>query len=488
MNKWFLGVGGVVLALGGLVAVRTVTFVPGAVADGSAIKVAPAAAFDTNLAAQHLGEAVRFQTVSNQDASQNQVAEWDKLHTWLRTTYPNAHAAMRQEKLGQTLVYTWLGSDPAAQPIIMMAHQDVVPVTAGTEKDWKYQPFAGTIAEGAVWGRGTIDDKGSLVALFEAADALARAGFRPKRTIYLVSGHDEEVGGTGAQAAAKLLASRKVKALFTLDEGGLITTDTPVINAPAMMIGVAEKGYVTLRITAPATGGHSSMPPREIGTVNLAKAVVAVNENQFPLELRGPAAAMIEVLGAKAGGMTKVAVANKWLLGGLITRQMAQSPASAASLHTTIAPTMLEGSPKENVLPQTASALINYRIAPWDSSAKVLESARTATAGLGVKVDFTERTPGEPSPVSSATSLGWQMIVASAQAGHPGTIAAPYLVVGGTDSKHMAGVSTDVYRFAAISMATSDVKMIHGTNEHITLKNLESAIAFYARLLATAAG
>ena len=186
--------------------------------------------------------------------------------------------------------------------------------------------------------------------------------------------------------------------------------------------------------------------------------------------------------------MTKVAAANKWLLGGTIKSQMAKSPSSAALLHTTIAPTMLEGSPKENVLPQSANALVNYRIAPWDNSAMVLERARAVTRGLGVKVDYTERAPREPTPISSSTSLGWQMIVAAAQAGHPGVIASPYLVVGGTDSRSMTPISDDVYRFAAITLATSETKMIHGTNEHISVKNLESLIAFYTRLLATAAG
>ena len=163
-------------------------------------------------------------------------------------------------------------------PIILMAHQDVVPVTEGTEKDWKYPPFAGQVADGAVWGRGTIDDKGSLVALFEAAEALTAQGFAPKRTIYIISGHDEEVGGTGAKAAADLLASRKVKALFTLDEGSVVVTDAPVINGPAIMIGIAEKGYATLKVTAKATGGHSSMPPADLASISLAKAMVAINE------------------------------------------------------------------------------------------------------------------------------------------------------------------------------------------------------------------
>ncbi|MEQ1498889.1 MAG: M20 family peptidase [Novosphingobium sp.] len=488
MKKWVLALGVGAAALGGTVAARTAMFKPDAVGDGSGITVAAAPAFDTQAAAQHLSQAVQIQTISHQNPAEDQLAEWDKLHGWLSSTYPKAHAAMQRELLGKTLLYTWPGSDPAAQPIIVMAHQDVVPVTPGTEKDWKYAPFAGEIADGAVWGRGTIDDKGSLVALFEALEALAGQGFKPKRTVILVSGHDEEVGGSGAVAVAKVLATRKIKALLTIDEGGLIATNTPIINGPAAMIGVAEKGYVTLRVTALAEGGHSSMPPAEIGTINLAKAVIAIHRNQFAMELRGPAAGMVDALAAKAGGLTKVAAANKWLLGGLITAQMAKSPSSAAMLHTTIAPTMLEGSPKENVLPQSANALINYRIAPWDTSANVLERARASSKGLGVTVNFTEKPPREPSPVSSSISPGWQLIVAAAKAGNPDLIASPYLVVGGTDSRSMSGVSDDVYRFAPIKLATSETKMIHGTNEHMTLINFEGMISFYARLIATAAG
>lgn len=490
MKKWVLVAGAAVVALGGTVAARTAMFKPDAVGDGSGITVAPAPAFDTQAAAQHLSQAVQIKTVSNQDPAQNQLAEWDKLHTWLASTYPKAHAAMQRELVGKTLLYTWPGSDPAAQPIIVMAHQDVVPVTPGTEKDWKHAPFAGEIAEGAVWGRGSIDDKGSLVALFEGLEALANAGFKPKRTIILVSGHDEEAGGSGASEVAKVLAARKVKALFTIDEGGLISTDTPMINGPAAMIGIAEKGYATLRVTANAPGGHSSAPPppNEIGTVNLAKAVLAINAKQFPMELRGPAEGMVSVLAAKAGGASKLAVANRWLFGGMIRGQMAKSPASAAMLHTTIAPTMLTGSPKENVLPQSAEALINYRIAPWNTSKDALERARAATKGLPVTVDFTERAPREPSPVSSTSSPGWNLIAATTLADRPGLPVSPYLVVAGTDSRSMSPVSDDVYRFQAIGLASGDIKMIHGTNEHMTLANLESLIRFYARLIATAAG
>ncbi len=488
MRKSVLLTGLGVLVLGGVIAVRTAAFAPADIADGSGITVAAAPSVDVQNAAAHLSAAIRFQTVSNQNAAQNQTAEWDKLRSWLAATYPRAHAAMTKRLVGQTLLYAWPGSDPAAQPIIVMAHQDVVPVTPGTERDWKYQPFAGTVAENAVWGRGAIDDKGSLVALFEAMEALAAQGFKPKRTIYLVSGHDEEVGGSGAAAVAKLLAAEKVKALFTIDEGGVITTDTPMTKTPTMMIGVAEKGYATLQVTAPAEGGHSSAPPKEIGSVNLAKAVLAIHADQFPVELRGPGASMLEVLAAKAGGVSKMAVANRWLFTPQIKAQITSSPAGEAMFHTTIAPTMLNGSPKENVLPQSATALINYRIAPWDSSAKILERARAAVKGLPVTVAWTKIAPREPTPVSSTSSPGWKLIVASAHADRPGIAFAPYLVVGGTDSRNMAGVSDDVYRFAAVELNSDTIKMLHGTNEHISLKNLESQIRFFARLIATAAG
>lgn len=394
---------------------------------------------------------------------------------------------MKREVIDKVaLLYTWEGSDPNAAPIILMAHQDVVPVTPGTAKDWKHPPFAGVVAEGAVWGRGAVDDKGALIGLFEAVELLAQQGFKPRRTVYLVSGHDEEVGGTGAQSIAAVMKARGVKALFTLDEGAAIITDAPVVNAPTIMIGVAEKGYATLRVTAKAKGGHSSMPPDDIGTINLAKAIVAIHAKQFSPELRRPVLDTVQALAAAKGGVVKVAAANPWLFGGMIKKQFGGSPSGAAQLHTTIAPTMLQGSPKENVLPQDAFGLINYRLAPWDRSADIMARAKSAVGSIPVELAW-DRAPREPSPVSSSTSEGWKFVRAAAEAEAPGAPVAPFLVVGGTDSRNFASVSTDVYRFMPMHLSTKQTAMIHGTNEHMTLDNLERMIRFYARLIATSA-
>jgi len=475
-------------ALVAVVLVRTFTFKGPAGTDLASVKVAPPVTVDLAAAAQHLSQAIQIQTVSHQDKGEDRPAEWARLHDFLAATYPAAHAAMTREIVGaNTLIYTWKGSDPSLAPVILMAHQDVVPVTPGTEKDWKHPPFAGEIADGAVWGRGAVDDKGSLITLFEGIEALAKQGFRPKRTVMIVSGEDEETRGTGARAAAAWLQAHGIKAEFVVDEGLAVISDNPVTGGKLALIGTAEKGYATLAVTARAEGGHSSAPPADGGgVVALSRAVVAIATHRFPMDFRGPGADMLRTLAPSAGFPVRMAVANSWLFKPLLLKQIGATPAGAALLHTTIAPTMLKGSPKENVLPQDATAWINYRIAPGDTSASVMARARQAVGSLPVTLSWGE-TRVEPSPVSSTTSEGWKVLAATAGQA-TGAPVAPSLVTAGTDSRNLQPVATDVYRFQPMTFSVRDIAMIHGTNEHLTLANLEQCVQFYARLIATAAG
>jgi carboxypeptidase PM20D1 len=251
------------------------------------------------------------------------------------------------------------------------------------------------------------------------------------------------------------------------------------------LIGIAEKGYGTLVVTAKAKGGHSSVPPRETGVVTLAKAVVAIAGKPFPMKFQGPGADMLRALAPRASLPVKIAVANEWLLAPVIAGQIGATPSGAAMLHTTIAPTMLKGSPKENVLPQDAAAWINYRIAPGDTAASVMARARAATQGLPVTLAWA-KTPDEASAVSSTSSDGWKILAAVAgETAHAPV--APGLVVAGTDSRYLQPVARDIYRFQPMVASLSDTGMIHGTNEHMTLANLARMTGFYARLIATAA-
>ena len=474
---------GVVAAV---VAVRTVTYRAPGGSDGAAVDFAPPVAVDLEGAARHLAEAVRIRTVSHQDPGENDWAEWERLRAWLRDTYPAFHSVATLELVADhTLLYTWAGSDPSLPPIVLLAHHDVVPVTPATEGNWTHPPFAGVVADGAVWGRGSIDDKSSLIGVFEAADALAASGFLPRRTVIIVSGHDEEAGGSGAAAAAELLQSRGVRPQFVLDEGLAVIADYPVLGRPVALVGIAEKGYGTLEVTAPAKGGHSSAPPPQTGVETLARAVLAITAKPFPMEFDGPAAAMLRALAPEAGTLVRMAVANEWLFEPLLVRQLAATPAGAAMLHTTIAPTMLRGSPKENVLPQDAAAWINYRIAPGTPSAEVIERARKATDGLGVEVEWVHA-PYEASPVSSTESPGYRIIAALAGDGGR-TPVAPGLVTATTDSRAFSGIAEDVYRFQPIVASIREFEMIHGTDERLTLDNLQRLTSFYASLIATAA-
>ncbi len=474
-------------AVAAVVGFRTLTYSPSTASSGEAMPdLAAAPPIDTARAARNLAAAIQIRTVSHQDPSANDTAEWDRLHAWLQATYPAAHAAMTREIVaGHTLIYTWPGHDQTLLPILLMAHQDVVPVTPGTEHDWTHPPFDGVIDDTAIWGRGAVDDKGSLVALFEALETLASRGFTPRRTVYVVSGHDEEAGGSGAKAAARLLEQRGVRLEYVLDEGMLIVDDFPLLGRPVALIGVGEKGYATLKVTALATGGHSSAPPPETGVEVLAKAVLAITGKPFALEFDGPAADMVRSLAPDASLLVRMAVANEWLFRPLLVRQLAATPAGAATLHTTIAPTMLRGSPKENVLPQDATGWINYRIAPGTTAADVMQRAAAATRGLDVRLAW-EGTAYDPPPVSSSSSSSYAVLAALAK-GDDGFAVAPALVTATTDSRYMTGLADNVYRFAPIVATLDELAMIHGTNERLTLDNLRRTAEFYSRLIATTA-
>jgi carboxypeptidase PM20D1 len=472
-----------VLVLIGVVLYRTFTYGPGQSAAAPVALAAPIP-IDVNAAAQHLGEAVRFQTVSHQDPKDDTPQAWDQQRSWLQTTYPKFHAVAEREVIGGgTLIYTWKGSDPALPPVVLMAHQDVVPVSPGAQGLWAAPPFSGEIKNGAVWGRGSIDDKGSLIAIMEACEALANRGFTPKRTLIVVSGeHEETTGGSIAQAA-RLLAKRDVHALFVLDEGLSIIDDNPVTDKPAALIGVAEKGYATLKIVAKGAGGHSSMPPKQTAVETLAKAVVAIAEKPFPMTLGGPTEDMLRALAPQMPFTTRMAVANSWLFGPLIINKFAASPAGAAQLHTTIAPTMLQGSPKENVLPQDAIARINYRLYPGDTTQSVMARAKSAVGALPVSLQWEGRA-NDPSAVASVNAGAYRTIAALAE-DMEHVPSAPALMIAATDSYRMSPIALDIYKFEFTRGPLTDAEMIHGANEHMTLANLSRLTEFFARLIAT---
>ncbi len=445
---------------------------------------------DERGAAERLAGAVRFKTISYETPSDSSHAELLLLQSYLQAAFPKAHAAARREVINKySLLYTWIGRDPSAKPIVLMAHQDVVPIAPGTEALWHTDPFSGEIKDGFIWGRGAWDDKGNLMAILEAVESLAGAGFRPERTVYLAFGHDEENGGEeGAKAIAALFRERGIRPEFVLDEGMLITEGImPGLDAPAALIGIGEKGWATLRLTATAPPGHSSMPGSRTAIGALAAALQRLDSNPFPAAIAGVAIKMLYTLAPEMHGLNRVALSNLWLFEPLIRRQLTQIPSANALLRTTAAITVIRGGNKENVLPGEAEALVNFRLLPGETAAGVTAHTRAVIRDPSIRIEVLPLS-GEASPVASDSSAAYQLIARTVRELFPNVVVAPGLMIGGTDSRHMLGLADDVYRFSPVRARADDLARFHGTDERISTANYVEIIRFYETLIRHAAG
>ncbi len=473
---------GVLIALVSLVGVMLVNTVRNP-SRQIAVQPLPALTSDTAAVAKRLATAITYKTVSFAPSLPTPVEEFKKLHAYLAESFPKTHAALEREVVSTaSLLFTWKGSDPTAPAAILMAHQDVVPVAPGTDAQWTHPPFDGKIADGFIWGRGAWDDKGAVLAIFEAVEQLVLQGFKPKGTIYLAFGHDEEIGGQGAQAIAALLKSRNVKTAFALDEGLLVTQGLiGGIDAPVALIGLAEKGYVTLQLTAKGTPGHSSIPPSTTVIGTLARAIATLEANPFPADLKGLGKTSYETLAPEFGGIRRVLLSNLWLTAPVVAKTLEGSPATNALMRTTTAPTILRAGEKDNVLPGIAEAAVNFRISPGDTVASVTARVKSL---VGPSVEVTAPAAGnEPTSVSSADAAAYSTIAKSIREVFPGAVVAPSLMLAGTDSKHMAGIADNTYRFNPVRAKPEDLGRFHGTNERIAITNYLEMIQFYHRLI-----
>lgn len=454
------------------------------------VQAAEGVPVDEAKAAEHLARAITFKTISHQDPAQIDASAFTGLHEALKEMFPKAHQALTREVVGgHSLLFTWKGKDAGKPPILLMAHQDVVPVEPGTEGEWEKPPFAGTVDGGFVWGRGAMDFKNGVVGILEAVEALLAQGYSPERTVYLAFGHDEEIGGLkGAAAIVELLASRNVKLAYVLDEGMFVTQGIlKGIDRPVAFIGLAEKGYVSLELIVESEGGHSSVPPRPTSTGILANAIVRLEANPMPARIQGAARLLFETLAPEMPFGNKVILSNLWLLEPIAKSVLSKSPATDAMLRTTTAPTMLEGSIKENVLPKRPRAVVNFRILPGDTIQSVVDHVNRTVADPRVKVQVLPGGPGkEPSTVSDATGFGYKSIEKTIRQIIPESLVAPSLVLGATDSFHYQRIADGVYRFSPTRLTDQDRPRFHGTNERVSVKNFAEQVRFYAQLIKNA--
>ena len=442
-------------------------------------------------AAERLAGSLRMRTVSSEDPAAFDADAFEALHAYLESAFPRVHAQLRRETVAShSLLYTWQGGDASLNPILLIGHLDVVPVEPGTEENWQRDPFGGRIADGFIWGRGAIDNKSTVVGTLEAIEMLLSEGFRPVRTVYLAYGHDEEVGGVaGAREIAALLRARGVQLEMVLDEGGVIGEGVlPDISEPIALVGIAEKGFVTIELSARVAGGHSSLPPRQSAVGILSAAVARRETTPMGARLEGPTRQLFDRIGPRYPTMQRAVFANLWLTAPLVLRTLEKSPTTNAMVRTTTAPTILQAGTKDNVLPSYAKAVINFRILPGDTVASVVEHVKRAVDDRRVETKIVGRFSDEPSAVSSTDSESFRTLERTIRGVTPDVVVAPYLVVVVTDARHYGDLSRNVFRFLPLRLKPRDLERIHGTDERIGIREYETAIRTYRQLVVEAAG
>jgi carboxypeptidase PM20D1 len=438
----------------------------------------------TDDAVARLQALVRLPTVSRLDESETDWAPFAELVALLPTLYPAVHAALEREIVnGHSMLYRWKGrSDGPAT--VLMAHYDVV---AATAEGWTHPPFSAELVgegdERLIWGRGTLDDKGSLVAVLEGVEAQILAGHAPEHDLYLSFGHDEETAGSGARATVGLLESRGVRPGLVIDEGGAVVEGVfPGVSGPIAVVGTSEKGILSLVLTVDQHGGHASTPPRVTATVRLARAIVRLNRRPFRAGFTPTTLEMIRTLGAHARGPLRFVFTRLWLTRPLLLVLFGRlSDETAAMIRTTQAVTMLSGSQAANALAERAVATLNIRVAIDSSVAEATEHVRRAVNDPLVTISMLH--PNEPSPVSPTNGPAWHLVKSTIEETFPGTIVTPYVMMAASDSRHYTRISDFVYRFSPFEMSKDERGTLHAIDERMHVATFLRGIEFYTRLV-----
>ena len=432
-----------------------------------------------------LAQAMKFETISHKPEMMDHAA-FEGLHRLLESGFPLVDSLLHKEVIADySLLYHWQGAEAELPPVILMAHMDVVPVEYSTRDQWHHPAFGGAITDQFIYGRGALDDKGSLIAIMDAVENLLSAGFKPKRSIYLCFGHDEEIGGVnGAVNIKEHLVQKGIKAWFVLDEGGTLASGiVPGISDTVALIGTSEKGYVSLELSASIAGGHSSMPESTNSLAAVNRALYKLGDEPLPYRFSPPLKGFVNHVGPHMTGIKKMAFANTWLFKKLIYGAYSESAAGEALIHTTQVATIFNAGVKDNVVPYRAQAVVNYRLLPGDTPDYILERAKDIVDDTLIKIRIHQDLAIPASPVSEINCDQFRNIAGAVRSTNQGAIISPYLVLGATDGRHFYDISNHVYRFSPIPIAKDDLARFHGVNERVSLEAYQQAVDFYATLL-----
>lgn len=456
---------------------------------------------DIDGATERLSKAVQFPTISNQDRDDFDTKAFDDYHAFIAKSYPLVHKALKREILGDprpySLLYTWEGKNPDLPPALFYAHQDAVPVPPDSLDQWEQDPFSGAVVDGYIWGRGVLDDKNQIHGILEAAEMKIAEGYQPERTLYFVFGQDEEVGGPeGARYIADILEQRGIERFaFVMDESApLVPGIFPGLPDNTALIGIAQKGYLSLELAINAVGGHSSQPPEESNIGILAEAITKLEDAQFPYRIHPALRHQYRYLGPELDEASQpLYAAVAFGKDGEMTAEeqkfleiMASNQVTRAMIHTTIAVTMFNAGIKDNVLPPSATAVVNFRPMPGDTPEVIIDHVKKAIDDDRITVrDISASTPA--TNIADPEGPGYKALEKTIrQIWGNDLVVAPFFVIGGSDSKHFQARSfaPDVYTVTGIQLESmKEFEGFHGVNERILVEEYAKTIAFFYQIM-----
>ena len=436
--------------------------------------------FDKDAAVDALSQLVRCKTISYNDHALEDEGEFQKLISLLPGLYPRVFDVCSVQELpDRALLLRWPGKK-AADPTVLMAHYDVVPVD---ESKWDKPPFCGVVEDGVLWGRGTLDTKVTMNGALSAANHLIGQGFVPENDIYFAFSGGEEINGMGAVNIVNYFAKHHIQPALVVDEGGGVVENVfPGVKEPCGLIGIAEKGMMNVEYSVKSGGGHASAPPVKTPLTTLSQACLSIIKHPFKMHLTKPAAEMFDTLGRHSGFALKIVFANLWLFRSVLDLICKASGGEMNALvRTTTAFTQAQGSDARNVIPTEAKLVSNMRLNPADSVASATAYLKKTVGDDSVNITVLES--AEPSPISETGCAAWDKVAAAVAETWRGCIVAPYLMVQCSDSRHYRDLSNHVYRFSAMDLTSEERKTIHGNNERIRLDALYRCVEFYIRLI-----